>query len=583
MNLRFYDGAFDSKLLPIEQVLRNRKLEEMYIKDYVDQTYDNYENDFDKLENVQEGIECIERHIKNGSKIYIIVDCDVDGYTSAAILLLYLKRALGLEDVQLIMHNGKEHGIEMKKVPNDCQLLLVPDAASNDYSQHKELKDRGVDIVILDHHEADGGVSENAIVINNQLCDYPNKSLCAAAVVYKFIQAMDFKYGFDYADDYLDLVSLGLISDMMDMRNPETFSLIQKGLIQTYKNGFYQFLLDKQSFSMGPNLTPISVAFYITPLINACIRVGTNEEKEIVFRAFLDPEKENPSTKRGSKAGDIEIQKEQAGRYLTNAKSKQTRLRDKALENIEVMIEERGLLNNQVLFVEIEDEVDKNITGLIANQLMAKYQRPVLLLRKTDGGKTLSGSGRAYDKSELNNFREFLNESEMFNYCQGHNSAFGASIDKEKAEEFLTYSNKELESMKFDITYDIDFGIDLATQGSNRLLEVLSNLNDYIDFWGKDIDEPCIYLENVKMSNSNTSLIGKDKRTLKITTGEVTLMKFRLSEDEAEELNKYFAEDVILTVNLIGKPSKNEWAGKVTHQLMIEKYTVTSKESNVAF
>lgn len=81
---------------------------------------------------------------------------------------------------------------------------------SNDYKEHKILKERGTDVLVLDHHDADGGESEDAIVVNNQLCDYPNKSLCGAAVVYKFIQGIDAKYGNNLADNYLDLVSLGL-------------------------------------------------------------------------------------------------------------------------------------------------------------------------------------------------------------------------------------------------------------------------------------------------------------------------------------------------------------------------------------
>jgi single-stranded DNA-specific DHH superfamily exonuclease len=119
--------------------------------------------------------------------------------------------------------------------------------------------------------------------------------------------------------------------------------------------------------------------------------MGTQEEKLMLFESMLDYRGYElvPSTKRGCK-GQQETRVEQACRNCTNIKSRQTKARDAALENIERIIEEKKLLDNKILAIKLDTfEADKNLTGLIANQLMAKYQRPVLLLNKTYYDMTL--------------------------------------------------------------------------------------------------------------------------------------------------------------------------------------------------
>ena len=69
-------------------------------------------------------------------------------------------------------------------------LVILPDSSSNDYEVHQKLSERGVDVLVIDHHEAEK-ISEYACVINNQLCDYPNKALSGVGLVYKFCKYID--------------------------------------------------------------------------------------------------------------------------------------------------------------------------------------------------------------------------------------------------------------------------------------------------------------------------------------------------------------------------------------------------------
>lgn len=78
----------------------------------------------------------------------------------------------------------------MELIPPNTTLVIAPDSSSNDYDIHKALNDSGIDVIVLDHHHADK-VSEYACVVNNQLCDYPTKSLSGVGIVYKFCQYLD--------------------------------------------------------------------------------------------------------------------------------------------------------------------------------------------------------------------------------------------------------------------------------------------------------------------------------------------------------------------------------------------------------
>ncbi len=421
----------------VEQVLANRGIAPENVEHYLNTTDEDI-LDPKILMNIQEGVRILIKHISQGNKILIQIDSDCDGYTSAAALINYLNclfPGFVQNNIYYRIHTGKQHGLILETIPNDVKLVIAPDSSSNDYEVHAELAARGVDVLVIDHHEADK-VSEDACVINNQLCDYPTKSLSGVGMVYKFCSYIDELLNVDYADQFLDLVALGMIADMMDLRDYETRHLITRGL-ENIRNPYFKGMIDKQSYQLKDGISPIGVAFYIAPYVNATIRMGDQDEKLILFESMLDYRGYEliESTKRGCK-GQMETRVEQACRNSSNIKNRQTKARDAALETIEKIIKEKNLLDNKILVIKLDTfEADKNLTGLIANQLMAKYQRPVLLLNKVknvetdidENGKTRivkewvswEGSGRGYDKSKFDNLREFLKESELVMYAEG--------------------------------------------------------------------------------------------------------------------------------------------------------------------
>ena len=560
-------------LTAVEQVLANRGIAPENVEHYLNTTDEDILSPM-LIMNIEEGVKVLIRHIAQGDKVLIQIDSDCDGYTSAAALINYLNRLFPgfvQTNVYYRIHTGKQHGILLETIPNDVKLVIAPDSSSNDYEVHQQLKSKGVDVLVIDHHEADK-ISENAVIINNQLCDYPTKSLSGVGMVYKFCSYMDELLNVDYADDYLDLVALGMVADMMDLRDYETRHLITRGL-ENIRNPYFKGMVDKQAYSLKDGITPIGVAFYIAPYVNATIRMGTQEEKLMLFESMLDYRGYEliPSTKRGCK-GQQETRVEQACRNCTNIKNRQTKARDAALENIERIIKEKNLLANKILTIKLDSfAADRNLTGLIANQLMAKYQRPVLLLNKTADG--WEGSGRGYDKSKFDNLREFLKESQLVMYAEGHANALGVGITNNDFATFIDYSNRELAEFDFTPCYKVDF----IFNGSDFRGKDIVEIAELKSLWGQGVDEPLVAIEHINVSAGNIVLMSPDKSpTLKITLPNGTsLIKFKSSQEEYEKLR---SETGCITINVVGKCERNVWNGSVTPQIIIEDYEIVGEQ-----
>ena len=576
----------------VEQVLANRGISPENVEHYLHTTDADILNP-NMIMNMREGAVMLVKHISQNDKVLVQIDSDCDGYTSAAALINYLNclfPGFVQNNLYYRIHTGKQHGILLETIPDDVKLVIAPDSSSNDYEQHQQLKLKGVDVLVIDHHEADQ-ISEHACVINNQLCEYPTKSLSGVGMVYKFCSYIDELLNVDYADQFLDLVSLGMVADMMDLRDYETRHLITRGL-ENIRNPYFKGMVDKQSYSLKDGISPIGVAFYIAPYVNATIRMGTQEEKLMLFESMLDYRGYElvPSTKRGCK-GQQETRVEQACRNCTNIKNRQTKARDAALENIERIIKEKNLLENKILAIKLDSfEADKNLTGLIANQLMAKYQRPVLLLNKVidyevevselDGTVvnrvpiiSWEGSGRGYDKSKFDNLREFLKESGFVTYAEGHANALGVGIYDTFFENFINYSNQELAEFDFTPCYKVDFIFNGADFNGSDIVEIA----ELKSLWGQGVEEPFVALEGIKVHAGNATLMSPDKNpTLKITLSNGTsLIKFKSSPEEVE---KFTSQTGCITANVVGKCERNIWNGIITPQIIIEDYEIVGEQ-----
>ena len=573
-----------------ERILLNRGIKKNQIQHYLnttDQDINNPEAFGEKL--LKNAVALVIQTVQSNKQIAVIVDCDCDGYTSSAILINYLHDlfpAYVENNLSYFVHDSKQHGlsdtIAWLSNRNNLGLVILPDSSSNDYEYHKQLKQQGINILVLDHHDADH-ISQYALVINNQLSDYPNKDLSGAGVTWQFCRYLDKLMKINNAEQYRDLVALGNDADMMSLRSIQTKHLISTGLASP-RNPFIVKMAERNDYSLKGKLTPIGVAFYIAPFVNAMTRSGSVEQKQLLFESMLKHKAFQvlPSTKRGHSPGETETLVQQAIRVATNVKNRQTKVQDDCMAKIERRIEEENLLDHKVLlFLMQPGEVDKNVAGLVANKIMSKYQRPVCVLTAaypqdtppweesslSDQQVIYSGSARGCDKVGLNDFKSVCLATGVCNYAQGHPGAFGLSINGSQIATFIEKTDELLKDMNDQAIYYVDYIYNSYNINSNAILTIAEMEN----LWGKDLDQPFIAIQNLKITPQMVTIYDKKGYTLKIKTESgVDLLKFNASEQDCEIFQTH--NTGFIQVNIIGRCNKNEWNGWVTPQLFIQDY-----------
>lgn len=371
----------------------------------------------------------------------------------------------------------------------------------------------------------------------------------------------------------------------MSLHSIETKHIINKGFkTENLHNPFIYGMFVKNSYSLGDKISPMGAAFYIVPFINAIVRSGTLEEMELVFKSMLKFQafKEVHSTKRGHKFGEMEKIVDQALRVVTNVKNRQTREQDKGMELLENLIQVNNMMEHKVLlFLLTPGQIDSNIAGLVANKLMAKYQRPVCILTKTTfceideitGEKKSEstyyrGSARGYSKSGIESFKDICEQTELVDYAFGHANAFGISINSLNIQKFIELTDIALVNMESEPLYYVDYifkGVDVNPQ----IIEDIASLS-YL--WGQDIEESLVCIEDLKVTKDNLTLMSPDKKpTLKITLpNKLALIKFNSSEEEYNNL----CTDGYINLTIVGKCNNNEWNGNIYPQILIEDYEI---------
>lgn len=426
----------------IDAILEARGIED--VGDFLKPTEDDM-IPFEELKGLDEAYQIIDDAITMGDKFLVLADVDADGCSSNAIITRYLRKCGA--NVECVINDGKKHGAEDfdLKLLNGIDVMIIVDSLNNDPEVYNRILDTGVKLVVFDHHLPEQRLLDANLdfVLVSSVNGYPNEQLSGAGVCLKFVQYCDYQNLTDYSDDLWVYAAIGLIADMSDMSVPENRYIAYRGLSQ-FKNPMVQKMIGNYMFDSQ------SVSFSIGPLVNAAMRMHENEKAMNVFLAEDEDEIDEL-------VKDLKDCREEQNKVVAD-------LLDGLLEQGE------SQLDRKCMFFMLDNDTDAEITGLVANRLLAEFQRPLFVLRLKN--RQYAGSMRAVG---VDDFLTIANGTGRC-LCQGHPNAAGAFIDEEDFELFKRDIEECLRYYEFSIKVEADIELS-PSQITDNLVKQLVAIN----------------------------------------------------------------------------------------------------------
>lgn len=444
--------------------------------------------------------ERVKKAIAEGEKIVVYGDYDVDGITSSALLLQFL-REMGANAEYYIPDRMKEgYGLNVMAVNRIAKggagLLITVDCGITSVGEVELAKALKMDVIVTDHHTCKEKLPAALAVINPKVpgCGYPFKELAGVGVAFKFVMALAKSMGKnarEYFDKYAELAAIGTIADVVALKE-ENRIIVDRGLKQlaaTHRPGLKAVMsltgMDTRT------LTSTAAAFILAPRLNAAGRMGSaSTAAELILT-------ENADTAQLLAAELDETNKQ---RQLTEQKIYK--------EALELLQADADFYNKRIIVLKKEGW-HHGVIGIAAARLCERFYRPCILLGAENG--KCKGSGRSVEGFNL--FDALSECDELLTAFGGHALAAGLSLDEKDFEEFSSrinkYASKVLAAEKLVRSIDIDCSVppEYITLGNARLLERLEP-------YGEGNEKPVFALCGAKISSIVT--MGADNRHLRI-------------------------------------------------------------------
>lgn len=431
-------------------------------------------------------------------------------------LSIFLKQ-LDYKIIPLI-HSDKKHGISQEimdiLLTKEPSLLWIADAGTNDTEQCKQLSELGWKIVISDHHICSQD-NPYAIIVNNQMSpNVINKQGCGCLTTWHCLHYINSQL----ANSLISYPMIATLSDSMNITSQENRCFLKWGKLNIHPNLQPFVELNKDNSNRG-------FSFGMITCLNSLIRLGTIEDKLELFNALC---------------GEIDPSNiiEKCKSYHAKQQNDSTKLAD----SIEVDDSKNVIIG----------EIDNTpLTGLVANKIMSKYNKPTILVHKDD--KQYVGSMRSPIE-----FKDIINESKCATSV-GHNSASGVFInDMDKFKNYI-YSVKLCEPC-------IDVLQSYVTNSIPNELFSLKSIGN--ELWGMGIQEPTFYIHSIHINSSQIKELGNGL-TIKFTYQGVDFIHFFTSNKLKEEL--YMDKPTKIILNVVGTLDWNVWKDKKTKQVVMDK------------
>ncbi|CDD43650.1 exonuclease RecJ [Clostridium sp. CAG:299] len=537
------------------RVIRNRGIEgreniERYLYGDLDSLYSPW-----LLKDMRPAVDILKRKLKEGQKIRIVGDYDIDGVCSTYILYQALKRLGGNVDYAIPDRIKDGYGINESMIraaaEDGIDTILTCDNGISAFSQIQTAKEFGMTVIVTDHHEvpADGEreilpPADAVIDPKQRSCSYPFPEICGAVVAYKLVQALYEESGVSREEwlELLEVAAIATVGDVMKLQD-ENRMIVKYGLkkLGHTKNLGLKKLAEKTNLDLN-SITAYHIGFVIGPCLNAGGRLQTAK----LALSMLLAKDEETAEELAQELKDLnDMRKDMTEHWTAEAK----------------VLADTQYRNDKVLVIFLPD-CHESLAGIIAGRLREYCQKPAIVLTRSE--EAVKGSGRSIESYHM--FQKLSEVKDLMLKFGGHPMAAGLSLLEENIDEFRRELNERSglteEDFKAKLWIDVPMPIDYINE---RLVEELKILEPF----GQGNEKPLFAQKQVRIRSCR--VIGKNKNVVKLVLegGSGMPMDGILFTDGIAFEEERAGRTVM---DIIYYPEINEYNGNRNLQVVIRNY-----------
>ena len=541
------------------RVIRNRGIEgreniERYLYGDLDSLYSPW-----LLKDMRPAVDILKRKLKEGQKIRIVGDYDIDGVCSTYILYQALKRLGGNVDYAIPDRIKDGYGINESMIraaaEDGINTILTCDNGISAFSQIQTAKEFGMTVIVTDHHEvpADGEreilpPADAVIDPKQRSCSYPFPEICGAVVAYKLVQALYEESGVSREEwlELLEFAAIATVGDVMKLQD-ENRMIVKYGLTKLghTKNLGLKKLAEKTNLDLN-SITAYHIGFVIGPCLNAGGRLQTAK----LALSMLLAKDEETAEELAQELKDLnDMRKDMTEHWTAEAK----------------VLADTQYRNDKVLVIFLPD-CHESLAGIIAGRLREYCQKPAIVLTRSE--EAVKGSGRSIESYHM--FQKLSEVKDLMLKFGGHPMAAGLSLLEENIDEFRRELNERSglteEDFKAKLWIDVPMPIDYINE---RLVEELKILEPF----GQGNEKPLFAQKQVRIRSCR--VIGKNKNVVKLVLegGSGMPMDGILFTDGIAFEEERAGRTVM---DIIYYPEINEYNGNRNLQVVIRNYKFPS-------
>jgi single-stranded-DNA-specific exonuclease len=485
------------------------------------------------LKDIEKASKRVVQAIQNGEKITLVGDYDVDGVVSSVITKRFFD-AIGVE-LEVIIPNRFSDGYGVS--PNILQrvnstLVITVDNGITASQAANICKDRGIDLIITDHHTPPEILPDAYAIINPKQndCEYPFKEICGAQVVWLFLAYLKSSLSVNVdMNQFIEFLALAIVADVMPLVEINR-ALVKKGLKFISTSNTPAFVVIKEFLNKN-QLGSDDIGFQIAPRLNSA---GRLEDASIAYN-FLMAKDESEAYRYFELLDELNKLR----------KATEAEVSEEALLSVDT--------NNKIL-VAYQDGWNEGVVGIVASRLTNKFHRPAIVLSIHNG--IAKGSARSIGDVDI--YELILSQKNLLDKFGGHKMAAGLSLHVDNLDEFISGINAEAEKLD-DNQFIPASGVVAKLKGNDinfSLLDLLERFEPY----GEANPKPKFLIEDAKVNK--ITLFGSNahsKVDIMMDNYSHQLLVFR------EQLSNIDSFSCSYSVN------KNVYNGRTSIQMIVER------------